>query len=330
MNNGEHADKNRSGRAGSSKTRLPPVYKKRGGQALAAYLALIVVTGLWLYLRSDQTLNDWNARTPQAIISLSGQQGTGDTSFVQPDIATPDGPALPSGDMAYISIIITDAGLINDQTQRALRTLPPAVGIAFSPYSPDIGEWLRQARATSHETFLLLPMEPLTYPKDDPGPQALLSRKSEAQNKATLRALLALGNTDGVMNFMGSRFLSDGRNMSMLFESIKQRGQFFVENPAMSGLQSAASFAADTGASYLSADLQIDVQASPAAIRQQLYLLEKTAQAKGHAIGIASPYPITLDILPQWAESLARRGFELIPPSKMLQQKQTSFTTGTP
>jgi len=328
------------GTAGSFWARLSPLYKKRLLQGLCAYLLLIGTVALWLFLKADTTVQTWNARIPQAAIALDrdGYVDTAagvvtdddddpDTDVVQAgDDPTPQDAAvvLPTGKTAYIALILSDAGLSEAPTQRALQKLPPEAAIAFSPYSPRLKPWLEQAQAAGRETFLLLPMEPLTYPKDDPGPRALLSRKSESENYATLQWLLAQGKTvTGVMNFMGSRFLADRRNMMPALEQISRHGLVFVENPAMAGIQSAAGFAEEVGVPYLSAEFQIDLQAEEHAIRRQLYLLEKAAEEKGYAIGIATPYPVTLDIIPQWAESLAGRGFTLSAPSALLKMPAT-------
>ena len=314
-----------SGKAGDTKTRLPPLYKKRIWQAILLYLLLMGAAGYWIHKNTDKTVHDWNARTPQAIVALTGAGLIPEAETPPETVSTTQGTGLvlPSGTTADIAIILTDAGLSESATQKAMQTLPKDVAMAFSPYSMRLAPWIDQAKTAGRETLLLLPMEPLTYPKDDPGPQALLSRKSETSNIETLQSLLALGKTDGVMNFMGSRFLGDRRNMVPALAKIRQSGLMFVENPSMSGLQSAATFAQETNVPYLSADVHIDAQATPALIRQQLFQLEKIAQEKGYAIGIASPYPVTLDIIPQWADSLKSRGFKLAPPSTLV-DKQAS------
>jgi polysaccharide deacetylase 2 family uncharacterized protein YibQ len=321
-----HEDDRRSGKknAGSFWSRLPSLYKKRLLQGIGAYLLLIAVIWLWLFLRADATMQAWNARIPQAILTLD-VSGDDAPAGMQESF---DGDAsgnvtLPAGRTALVAIILSDAGLSEAATLRALHALPPQIALAFSPYAPKLPSWMEQAQAGGRETFLLLPMEPLTYPKDDPGPRALLSRRSESENRTNLQWLLsqATGAT-GVMNFMGSRFLADRRGMASALEQIKRHGLIFVENPVTAGLQSSAAFARDAGVPYLSAEMQIDLQAEENAIRRQLFLLEKAAEEKGFAIGIAAPYPVTLQVLPQWADSLARRGFTLSAPSALLSNPQ--------
>lgn len=320
------------GTAGSFWARLSPLYKKRLLQGVSVWLLLTLSVALWIFLRAETTIQGWNARIPQAVIALD-RDLPDDTAQIR-GTDTPqttngtDAVVLPAGKSARIALILTDAGLSEVATLRALQSLPPQMALAFSPYSPRLKPWLEQAADAGRETFMLLPMEPLTYPKDDPGPRALLSRKSDGENHANLQWLLSRGETTGVMNFMGSRFLGDRRNMMPALEQIKRRGLVFVENPSMAGLQSAASFAEEAGVAYLSAETQIDLQPEENALRRQLFLLEKAAEEKGFAIGIAAPYPVTLDVLPAWAESLAARGFTLVSPSALL--KNGTPKTRTP
>lgn len=330
----DHRDKTRFGKAGLFWSRLSPVYKRRVLQGAGAYLALVACVALWLFIGADKTVREWNARIPQAIVVLEPPggddtapviaDGGADTDYPLvtplPDDTAPDDSRLSGGASARIAIILTDAGLSENMTLRAQKELPAEIGLAFSPYSPRLQPWLEEARQARRETFLLLPMEPLTYPKDDPGPRALLSRKSGAENREALHWLLAQGRPTGVMNFMGSRFLADRANMMPALEQLRHRGLVFIENPSMAGLQSAASFASEAGVPYISADVKIDITPERNAIRQQLVQLEKAAEQRGAALGIASPYPVTLDVLREWAAGLERRGFVLSPPTSLLRQ----------
>lgn len=330
--NEDYPANDKNGKAGSFWARLSPLYKKRLLQGIFAYVFLLFVVGGWLWLHAQETRDAWNARIPQAVIALP-QQGE-DTAAI--GVATPEdsatdatgGITLPAGKTARIALILSDAGLSEAATLHAMQKLPAPVALAFSPYAPRLQPLMQQAQQNGRQTLMLLPMEPLSYPKDDPGPRALLLRKSDAENIAVLQSLLALGKPDAVMNFMGSRFLGDHANMLNVMEQLKRRSLPFIENPAMAGLRSAASYAHETGVGYLSADLQIDSKPVPKDIRQQLYELEKAAEAKGFALGIATPYPATIDVVSEWAEGLEKRGFTLATPLDVL--KTAAETPRTP
>ncbi|MDY0009150.1 MAG: divergent polysaccharide deacetylase family protein [Bdellovibrionales bacterium] len=341
------ASDGKTGKAGSFWARLSPAYKKRFIGGIFLYLLLTGLVGFWVYTHADNTLQKWNARIPQATLQIgdtapytdaavppSGDIDSGNTDLVDIDTAEeplqsqPQENTLPAGKTARIAIIVTDTGLIESTTLRVMKDLPQNVGMAFSPYSLRLQPWLEEAHAQNREAYLLLPMEPLTYPKDDPGPRALLSRKSEAENRIAIQWLLSHKPVTGVMNFMGSRFLADRRNMMPMLEQLKRRGLVFIENPAMAGLQSAVRLADEAGVKYMPAALQIDTHPQETAIRIQLSQLEKIAEEKGYALGIAAPYPVSIDLLAKWTEGLAARGFELVKPASLLQYQNT--TTGTP
>lgn len=335
MNDSHPADA-KNDKAGSFWARLSPLYKKRLLQGIAAYLLLMLAVGGWLFAYAGQTRDAWNARIPQAVITLPQDAAAIDDADVT--VAGTDTPAntqnpppvavnLPAGKTAVIALILSDAGLSEAATLRAMQKLPAPVAFAFSPYATRLQPLMEQAKTSGRQTLLLLPMEPLSYPKDDPGPRALLLRKSDAENIAGLQSLLALGKPDAVMNFMGSRFLGDQQNMLNVMEQLKRRSLPFVENPSMSGLQSAASYAHEVNVPYISADIQIDANPVPNDIRQQLYQLEKAAETKGYALGIASPYPVTLDIVAEWAEGLEKRGFTLATPLDVLKTAATTPRT---
>jgi polysaccharide deacetylase 2 family uncharacterized protein YibQ len=61
------------------------------------------------------------------------------------------------------------------------------------------------------------------------------------------------------------------------------------------------------------ADLLIDERLTAESINEQLTKLEVAAKARGYAIGIAHPYPLTIDALKSWSESLPKRGMVLAP-----------------
>ncbi|HET6519758.1 MAG TPA: divergent polysaccharide deacetylase family protein, partial [Geminicoccaceae bacterium] len=62
-----------------------------------------------------------------------------------------------------VALLVTGLGLWSAATEVALN-LPPAVSLAFSPYTPDLPGLLKRARGAGHEVLLVLPMEPTGYP----------------------------------------------------------------------------------------------------------------------------------------------------------------------
>lgn len=302
---------------------FPPLHKKRLYQGLAVYVLLMTFTSAWIWLHAEESRQSWLARMPHAeapvkTVYLTPQITEGSTfNFNTGSEAVP--PAKTRG---YVSVIMTETGLATALTERALEDLPPEVALAFSPYSPDLKDWIAEARSKDREALVLLPMEPGTYPKDDPGPKALLTRLSDKENANNLAEILAAAEgAIGVMNFMGSRFMLDESKLAPVFTSLREKGALFVENS--SAITTIAStLAPQARLPYLAADLRIDDKATDADVRQQLLALEKLALDKGYALGIAQPYPVTFNLLKSWAENLESRGVELVPLSALWKIKQ--------
>ncbi len=292
---------------------FPPAHKKSFLRGVAAYALIVAVAAGWVWWKSDETLTAWNARVPHTDASIKQVYVTPQITEAKPATAFDD-KALPiAGEGGFVSLIMTDVGLSQTDTARALDDLPPEIALAFSPYGSNVQSWVTKAKKANHETLGLIPMEPLTYPKDDPGPLSLLTRQSDADNTRNLTTVLS--STDGAvgaMNFMGSSMMQDQKDMTSLLQTLKKRSQIFIENPQ--GPDSLAEdVAKSTGAAYLEADLLIDRNANEIDIQKQLIALEAIARKRGYAVGIAQPYPLTFNIIKTWADSLEHRGIKLVP-----------------
>lgn len=297
---------------------LPPGHKKAFVYGVAAYALAAALTAGFVWSRAETTLANWQARIPRAEVPIN-QSGQGAPDFSNDNtIAAPN--AAAGGD-AKIALVMTDLGLSDSATKQAVNDLPETMALAFSPYSTDLAAKMNKAKNAGHETLILIPMEPLSYPKDDPGPEALLTRQSDSVNAHKLDDVLTSGaGAMGAMNFMGSALLQDQKNVTAVVTALQKRQLLFVENPQ--GPESIAEdVASGLNAPFLEGDAVIDATASDLAIRQQLAALETQARKNGYATGVAHPFPVTFSILKDWADSLARRGFKLVPLSALVKEK---------
>lgn len=299
---------------------FPAAHKKRCYQGLALYGVVALSTAAWIGLRAHHTADDWKARTPTATVAVKSVYLTPQITDAAHDVTSPESgnipvAAEPSSDdgKTYIAIVMSGLGLSSFSTERALNDLPPQVTLAFSPYGSDVQSWVRKAVAGRHETLMMLPMETAKYPQEDPGPKALSSRFSDADNNENLTWMMKSGEGSvGVMNMMGSRLLTDKKRLGAIFSTLRKNNALFVETPGIDR-SVASSVAAKLGLPYMPASIDIDAAATDREIRAQLDALEKTARAKGYAIGIAEPYPLTMNILKSWAAGLPERGITLAP-----------------
>jgi polysaccharide deacetylase 2 family uncharacterized protein YibQ len=217
-----------------------------------------------------------------------------------------------------VAIVVVGLGLAMPEAQAAIERLPPAVTLAFNSYANDLPDWLQKARGAQHEVLLTVPMEPVDYPREDPGPQTLLTALTPRQNLDRLEWTMgrAAGYV-GLTNLMGSRFLTAATELRPILEVIKGRGLLFLETRA-ANQTAVAALAQELALPQAASDRDLDSTLSPAGIDQALAELEPIARRKGSAIGTGSPYPLTIDRLVAWAAALESKGLVLAPLSAVI------------
>jgi len=227
--------------------------------------------------------------------------------YSRPYLADPDAPR--------IAVVIQDIGLSARDTDATLESLPPETTLAISPYAPEPGATARRARRAGHEVLVMIPMEPVSYPENDPGPHTLLVQQPAEERLARLRHVLSRfqGYVGGV-NHMGSRLTARADAIRPALTEMNARGLLFLDARTSPGTV-AARVAGEIGLPRAISDLYIDAEISVDAIRRNLEELERTARSGGVAIGIARPYPVSLREISQWAADLSQRGLQLAPVS---------------
>ena len=222
--------------------------------------------------------------------------------------------SLVSDEAPRIAVVMTSLGLSAASTEAAIRQLPSAVTLSFTPYSRRLNDWIALARANDHEVMIDLPMEPATFPEDDPGPHALLTVLNQSENEKRLDWLLGRGKAFvGVAAVMGSRFIASELHMLPVLETLQERGLLYLDNRS-SRDSTAGYLAGELGTPYVAVDRALDSdQASRIAINGRLTELERLSIENGFAVGVGQPYPVTIERLRDWSETLAQRGYALVP-----------------
>lgn len=228
------------------------------------------------------------------------------------------GPFDAADQRPRIAIVIAGLGRAAADTQSAIDKLPPAVTLAFDPYSADLPGWISKARAAQHEVLIAVPMEPLDYPREDPGPQTLLTALPPQKNLDRLEwALSRAVSYVGITNMMGARFITASAELRPILEVVKGRGLVFVEmRPANQDV--ATSLAGELGLPYVVSDRQLDADLSRAGIDQALADVEPLARRKGRAIAAALLYPIAVERVAAWAKTLPDKDIALAPVSAVV------------
>ena len=220
-------------------------------------------------------------------------------------------------DRPKIAILLGGMGLNPKLTQKAVKDLPGDVTFAFAPYGDDLQAQVNKARADGHEVMLQLPMEPLGYPANNPGPKTLLADAATAENMAALHWHMSrFAGYTGITNYMGGRLLSTASALKPVMLEMRKRGLVYLED-ASTALTVSKTVAQEIKLSERRAQVVIDADPTPQSIAAALELLEGEARANGFAIGTGSGLEVTVDSVKAWAEQLQNKGILLVPISAM-------------
>lgn len=253
------------------------------------------------------------ALPPAPIAGVSRKTAEGILPVIAPGGLTPARayarPFKASG-RPRVAIVIGGLGLDPELTRQAIESLPPQVTLAFSPYAPNLQDWINRARARGHEILLEAPMEPEDYPENDPGPYTLRARAQPAETVRKLEWILGRATGYfGVTNRMGERFVKSPEGMSALTGALRSRGLAFVDSGIAAG--------SGGGDLRASGDQVLDRVLSPTAIDEALLRVEATALQKGQGLGMTQAYPLTLRQVASWASQIESRGYQLAPASAL-------------
>lgn len=262
----------------------------------------------------DPTLVEESPNGPLPIIGKDGRQPW--QVYARPFDAKETRPR--------IALIITGIGLDATLSQAALDRLPGAITFGFDPYAGSVKDNLAHARSLGHEALLGLPLEPLDYPRQDPGPLTLLTSLDTTQNADRLATLM--GKASGYVGFvaiMGTRFEGENASLMPVLETLKQRGLMFADDKAPE--QSVvAPIATGMKLPWAAGNSVIDSESDPAAIDQALAALEASAKRGGAALGIAALSPALLDRVAAWLPSLDGKGIVLAPASAVANRQSAA------
>src|SRR5262249_57259657 len=108
-------------------------------------------------------------------------------------------------------------------------TFPVTVSVLpDAPYCTQSANWAYEHRI---EVMVHLPMEPIAYPQEDPGRDALMCKMNSTQLQSEASKLLdAVPHAVGTNNHMGSRFTENRFKMDPVLDVISQKHFYFVDS----------------------------------------------------------------------------------------------------
>jgi len=212
-----------------------------------------------------------------------------------------------------IGLVIAGIGMDSAASLAAIRALPAGVTLAVSPYAADPRRMLQAARLAEQEYLLSLPMEPESFPLNDPGKRALMTNLTPDENHTRLDWMLSrfagyAGVTGAEGMLRGERFAAVKEQMAPVLTELAERGLLYLD--ARPGEQALPH--------VWNADVDLVLDEPETAVDGKLADLERIARDKGSAIGLLSaPRPLIVQRVAAWAGQLRDRGFVIAPVSAL-------------
>ncbi len=311
-----------------SKKRRPRrrnTFKNNLNKTILSIVILIVIVGAggWLLHYTLKNHKQPKTLTPVAKTPVQEKGVAAKPSYeVFPKKDTPVRQPLPQQKPEVlhkrpkVAIIIDDLGY-DPNLARQFMDLNAPLTYAVLPFAPFQRRIVDSLHSKGFEIMLHLPMEPMEYPKVDPGEGALLTTMTPDELITQLnKNLEAVPYARGVNNHMGSRMTTSSTQLYQIFSVLKKRDLFFIDSrttPETLCKPSARLFQL----AFFQRDVFLDNVPKRSAIKGQLQQLIAIAESHGEAVGIAHPYTVTVDTLREMLPEIQKR-VDLVPASEVV------------
>ena len=234
------------------------------------------------------------------------------------------GPRRAGDAHAPARVALVLFGFADDAAQAdSCFALPAPFAVAVVPGGRESDRVLGEARERQREVILHLPLEPLNYPRINPGPGTVLVSWSARRIASTVRRHLdRAGAVTAVANHMGSLATQDMTVMTTVYRELKRRQVAFLHmSPAPGAV--CRSLAADMGVNYAEPDAIIDREAredDARALEQRWAELLKEARARGRLVVMLRATPLTRRWLPQALTTRRLDGVDIVPLAALLEK----------
>jgi len=209
-----------------------------------------------------------------------------------------------------IVLILDDVGFDHQPLESAMG-IDPNLNFSILPNARRASDFAHTLHGRGFEVMCHLPMEPIGYPRQSPGPNAVMTSMSDEEIARTTRQNVGgVPYAVGMNNHMGSRATTDARVMTGVLAALP-KGMFFIDSRTTSG-SVGERLARQMKIPTASRNVFLDDVQEESAIRKQLAELATTAESRGLAVGIGHIYPVTVRVLVAAVPELREHGFRLV------------------
>jgi hypothetical protein len=221
-----------------------------------------------------------------------------------------------------VAIVIDDIGYQPAKMLEPFINLNVPITFSIIPrekFSKENAMYLQQHK---YPYLLHQPLEPIAWPKENPGKYAIMMSTPEADYDKILSGnLRSVINPVGVNNHMGSKFTGDKKKMKVLLSLIRKKNLFFFDS--MTNMKSAAkTVAKELRMPILRNEVFLDAVDDEKKVQQEYDLLLKISAKKGAGIAIGHIHKKnTVLVLQKSVKQSVTKGYEFVFLSDLLRKK---------
>lgn len=246
------------------------------------------------------------AITLRPVAADAAESTAPDTDAVQPSIA----------------LIIDDLGNRREAGQRAIE-LPGPVACAFLPYGHFTRQLAQRAHSRGKEVMLHLPMQSVNHDASDRG-ELVLDMTQHQFTRTLADGLAAVPHVSGINNHRGSLITRHPGHMTWLMQAMLSHGGLFFVDSRTTAATVARRIAAEYRVPSTERNVFLDNDRQPDAVQAEFRRLIGIAQRDGVALGIAHPYPDTLDILARELSRLGDYNVQMVSVNRLIEIENAS------
>lgn len=207
-------------------------------------------------------------------------------------------------EMAFAAIVLDDWGY-NKKNVDLLFGIKQPITLAVLPNLPYSKMIAKEARKRGYQVVLHLPLEPRSNKPLEKGTICTWMAKDKIVDLFS-KAYEAVPNAEGVSNHMGSKATEDPKVMGTIFEQMKKRNLFFLDNYSThKTVCKKVSYKCNL--KFASRDVFLDNEDDQKKIKRNLSELVKKAKAKGFAVGVGHDKRNTIlaikDFIPEFEKA---------------------------
>ncbi len=206
-------------------------------------------------------------------------------------------PEIKVKGQPLLAIIIDDCGIGHMEAFKKAIQIPYPITFAILPFRRYSKKCSFLAHGKGYQVILHMPMQPVSYPKADPGPGAIMitDGKKEIVEKL-LKAFSNIAFAKGFNNHMGSAVTQSRFAVRVILSYAHNHNKFFIDSRTTPKTV-VPEEAKRLNIKVLSRDVFLDNIIEPSQIKKQLEEAVKKAYRHGYAIAIGHNYPTTIKTL---------------------------------